>query len=99
MRWEVIVEGVAVVESARRDLAPEVVGKAEWEFTPVVAVEKAEREFTPVVAAEKAEREFTLAVAEKAGRGLTPTVKNTGEDMTMQVVLNTWVLVSTKRRW
>ena len=43
-----------------------------------------------MVATEKAERALALAVAEKAGRGLTPTVENTGEDVTMQVVLNTW---------
>ena len=50
------------------------VGKAGWEFTPVVG-------------AEKAEREFAIAVA---GLELTPTAENMGEDVTMQVVLNTW---------
>ena len=42
------------------------VGKAGWEFTPVVGK------------GEKAERALALAVAEKAGRGLTPTVKKYG---------------------
>ena len=52
-------EGVAVVELARRELAPEVVGKAGWEFALAVA-------------AEKAERALALAVAAKAGRGAHP---------------------------